>query len=435
MKNTIFGRKHDSLTDDAYRTILGASPDYVATLLKTGFITLEVYSGDDAPAIAWTYWGERDHVWHVSFHAEAATLSPDALTHLWRHEIGHISLAHFAQETCNPDDPIRSHVEQLQVGDIQINTYLLDRAELMEEIGAKVIEMASEEEREVITDKGGKGFIDPRVALPDIGLAVQPYSYDIIHTFLHNKMDEEAESNGRDPNWTQQIMKGMCGGIHGPEQPNGMAEATAAVVAGVAGDSGNEMGGEKWGSEASLGTIRLPESDLPPWINPLETFARSIVEVVLADKRSHTKPQPIYQAYDVHMPTQQPRWAYQPAVVVFCVDTSGSMIHELKYVSPVISYLAQHNIKTRLIAGDIRVTFDELVDKVPEGLVGGGGTDIVPILDRALGYEPESMVVFTDGWVPSWGKDPEIPVLWVGVHETPPYGTGVNAEGQYVSKG
>lgn len=430
-----FGRKHKaSLTDPVYSGILNASPDYVGTLLNAQFIMLDVYSGDEAPALAWTYWGESDKAWHICFRAEAASMSRDAIMYLWRHEIGHISLAHFVQEVCNPDDPIRSRIEQLQVGDVHINTYLLDRPELLEELGAKQIELATEEEREAITADGGHGFVDPRVVLPEIGLAVQPYSYDIIHTFMHNKMDEDAKADGQSPNWTEQMLQGMCGGIEGPEGAPGMAQAVAAVVAGVSGDANNEVGGEKWGSESSHGTIKLPEYNLPPWINPLETFARSIVEVVLANRRAHTKPQPVYAAYDVHMPTQQPRWSYQPATVVLCVDTSGSMLDDLKYVSPVITYLAQHNIKIRLIAGDKTVTFDELVDRVPPGLVGGGGTDIVPILERALDYEPESMVVFTDGLVPRWGSDPEIPVLWVGTHEVPPYGTAVNEKGGYVRR-
>src|SRR5574343_1866942 len=177
MNTGIFGRKRaNSLADRKYKTILDAAPDYVGTLLSGGFLTLDVYApveGVEPPSVAWTYWGESDRSWHVSFREEVATLNPDAIRALWRHEIGHIGLAHFVQETCNPDDPIRSRMEQIQVGDIHINTYLLDRPELLEEIGELVLSLADEETRARIESEGGKGFVDPRVALPDIGLEVQ----------------------------------------------------------------------------------------------------------------------------------------------------------------------------------------------------------------------------------------------------------------------
>jgi hypothetical protein len=422
---------NSSYSDPVYRKILNASPDYVSKLVGSSFLVCEVHDAQDSPAVAWTYWDEKLEAWKVCFREEAATLSKGALRALWRHEVGHIALAHFSKETCTPDDPIRSNVEQLQVGDIQVNTYLLDDVHTLEEVGRLANSLYREE-----GDEEGPGFLDPREILPDIGLKVQEYPYDVIHSYLHQKMDEEAEKNGQNPNWTQGMadaLKGMCGGIEAPEDGTGIMEAVSSVVAGVSGnEDGTNPGGEKWGNTNSLGKIRLPENELPKWIGPLESFARSIVEVILADKRAHTRPQPVYEAHGVHIPTQRPRWDYAPATVVFCVDTSGSMMGDLKYVAPVISYLAQHNIKTRLIAGDVRVTFDELVDKVPDGLVGGGGTDIVPIIERAYEYDPESVIIFTDGWVPSWDKDRGVPVLWVGVHETPPYGTAVSANGEKV---
>ena len=424
-----------TLTNKTYRHILDNSPDYVGKLIGAQFIQLQVHTADSAPAPAWTYWGEKERAWIVCFREELATLSNPAIRAVWRHEVGHIALAHFSKETCTPDDPIRSQQEQLLVGDIQVNTYLLESVDLLEEIGKLVNTLHPSEEGEEVPEDGAGGFVDPRKVLPEIGLKVQEYPYDVIHSYLHTKMDEEAEKNGQNPNWTQGLqdaINGMCGGISAPEDSTGIVEASAAVVAGVSGsDDADNPGGEKWGTHSSIGKIKLPDSDLPGWIGALETFARSIVEVVLASKRSHTRPQPVYAAHGVHMATLRPRWAYAPSTVVFCVDTSGSMMGDLKYVIPVIVYLKQHNVKVRLIAGDTRVTFDELIDTPPDGLVGGGGTDIVPVLDRALEYAPESMVVFTDGYVPSYGKDPKIPVLFVGVRgDKPSYGTVVGINGE-----
>ena len=218
-------------------------------------------------------------------------------------------------------------------------------------------------------------------------------------------MDESGAGN-----WTQQLLQGLCAGITNADdiKPGDGAELIAGLVAAVS----------DWGTEPSVSNIRLRDSNLPPWIDALEAFARSIVEVVMADTRSHTRPQEIYKAYDVHMPTMRPRWAYKADQVCFLIDTSGSMLSQLQYVMPVVQYLTQHNISVRMIAGDTHVTFDKLLKPgvpLPDAVVGGGGTEITPLFERANDYTPRSIVCFTDGYVPCWPKDTGIPILWVGL--------------------
>lgn len=399
------------------RKLLDAAPEYISTLIGADFFHCEVNNapiGPDAPpAIAWTFYNEQRKRWEITFRPEAAQLSFDAREALWRHEIGHIAFAHFGKQTCNPDDPIRSHTEQLQVGDIQINTYLLDNPSLMDEIGKLNNELIARlTDTEV--DPENSGYLDPRIILPEIGLSVQPYSYDVIHAYLHQKMDEE----GGGQNWTQQALQNYCAGILNADdiKPGSEGELMAGIVATVS----------DYGTEPGMGDVRLRESELPTWIDALESFARSVVEVVMADTRSHTRPQEIYKAYDVHMPTMRPRWAYKANQVCFLVDTSGSMMHELRYVMPVVQYLLQHEISVRMIAGDTRVTYDELLRPgvpLPEGIGGGGGTEITPLFDRAKDYDPKSIVCFTDGYVARWPQDEGIPTLWVGTQTDVPYGT------------
>jgi hypothetical protein len=438
----IKGKQTRSLSNPIYRRILDTAPDYASVLLANEWLRLEVH--DHGPAIAWTQYDRETNRFVVNFHEEAYNLSDKALQVLWRHEIGHISLGHFNKELCIPEDVYRSHSERMMIGDIQIN-YFIDDKESMSEVGRMAVdEIAPKEMRK---DAEPEGYIDPDIWLPKIGLAVSEYPYEIIHAHFHEWMDEQIEEHKQNCEQCQAggggegegeggeghgiPESGMCGGIEEVgDDDTGMAEAVASVIAGVAGDE--TMGGEQWGKGDSRGTILLKQTELPAWLPALERFARSIVEVVLAEKRTHARPQPAYEGFGIHVPTRKPRWDYQPSQIVFCVDTSGSMIDDLKYVAPVIQYLADHKIETRLIAGDVRVTFDDVVTAIPTGLVGGGGTDIVPILKRAYDYEPESVIIFTDGYVPSWGKDPGVPVLWVGTRESPPYGEGIGVDGQPV---
>ena len=405
------------------QSMIRAAPDYITTLIATDYIHCKVEAnGPGGATIAWTDFDEKGKRWVVHFHPRCATLSDEAKFALWRHEIGHIFFAHFNIKPCLPEDPHRSFTEMLQVGDLQINYYLLQNKKTMYEIGAMAKAIHKDKTGE---DTEGPGFLDPEKILPELGLSVQEYPYEIIHSYIHQRNDEQ-EQNGEGSGEGS----GYCGGIHSPGSST--AEATsAAVIAGVAAEGEKELGNSSmFGTNPGMGEIRLRDNDLPDWIAPLESFARAIVQTVLAEKRSHTRPQEIYKSVGVHMPTSRPRWAYKPAQVCFLVDTSGSMYHELRYVMPVISYLNQHEISVRLIAGDTYVTTDELIapgQSLPEAIQGGGGTEITPLFDRAADYDPASLVCFTDGYVPRWPNDPGVPTLVVASQtEVPPWATKAN---------
>lgn len=396
------------------KAMINAAPEYISTLIGTDYIHCVVedktLTGNMRP-IAWTDFDEKRKRWVVHFNPLAYGLSPKAKFALWRHEVGHIFFAHFGKEDCNPDDPYRSFIEKLQVGDLQINYYLLDDKPSMLEIGklAKSLMASGDEGTEEVD---GPGFLDPSVIYPQVGLNLQEYPYEIIHAYVHQKMDENDQEQGVE-NWSH----GMCGGIEAPGKGSSMAEASAAVISGVMQEGEKKLGNTSFGSDPGLGEIRLRENELPEWVQTVETFARSIVEVVLADRRSHSRPQEVYKRYGIHVPTQRPRWSYKPDQVCLLVDTSGSMGDELKYVFPVIQYMNQHEISVRLIAGDTQVTMDEVFKpggKLPEFVTGGGGTEITPLFDRAEDYSPRAIVCFSDGYVPHWPNDPEVPALIVG---------------------
>lgn len=409
-----------SLSDPKFRKILGNAPAYIGTLLATEWIKCVV--DEDGPAIAWTEWDKETKRFEVHFHESVAAMSPEAIRTLWRHEVGHIVFGHFGKELCEPTNPMRSIQEVLVASDIQVNTYLGVTPQV-EEIGKTALAMyPSKAEGDEKTEP--KGFIDPTEWLPKIGLCMSEYPYDVIHTYLHDWIDQQEEEDGGgngqgDGMGTQYV----CGGIQGVEEGDGnSADINAAVVTAISGAGTEDEAGEAWGSDPGHMRMKFKPSELPVWLNAVENWARSVVEVVLDERRKHARPNEIYKSVGVHIPTTRPSWYYKPSQVCFLVDTSGSMVGELKYVNPVIEYLARHNIETRLITGDTYVTFDDVVTSIPE-IKGGGGTDITPLFNRAKKYEPESIIAFTDGYVPAWPKDDGTPTLWVGTKEKPPYGT------------
>lgn len=391
-------------------------PDYAAILLANGFIDCKIDSESpvNTPVIAYTTADKERKCWVVTFHPRAIELSVAAREALWRHELGHIVFNHFAQENCRPDNLELGTQEALIVGDIQINFYLLNTQELMDEIGNKVKEIILDETGNVIN---GLGYINPLEELPKINLAVSEYSYEIIHAAYHQKLEEQLDSDG---STSQQYS--YCGGI---EQVNSGDMATPSTMVSVVAQNSSEFS-VGVGSSISTDYVSMLGTEKPQWLLEVEKFARSIVKVNLVSKRAHTKPQPIYKHYNIHVPTKKPKWSSIPQQVCFLIDTSGSMADNLKYCVPVINYLNANNISVRLIAGDTVVTTDEEFkpgSKMPNKIVGGGGTEITPLFDRAKEYNPASIICFTDGWVPKWPTNPGVPTLWVGCAVSVPFGT------------
>jgi hypothetical protein len=223
---------------------------------------------------------------------------------------------------------------------------------------------------------------------------------------------------------------GFCGGFEGgiPSKDWARSAAIGSIMAGriIGNPEIRKLYGGGIGAES--GNIRLQPAPLPtpPWVSAVQEFARAIVRTVLADRASHTRPQQALRAMGYHAPSMKPRWADFPDTVCLLVDTSGSMMGILGQVLPAVEYLRQHNITTRLIAGDTVVTVDEEIGiggQLP-ALVGGGGTDIIPLFRRAEDYTPRAIVCFSDGYVNSWPGAPydEIDTLWICDLESVPYG-------------
>lgn len=125
--------------------------------------------------------------------------------------------------------------------------------------------------------------------------------------------------------------------------------------------------------------------------------------------------------------------------VVACVDTSGSVGHELlktyvgalqrvldeckpEYLVAISCDAAVHKVATFYFGDDIRGPFP-----------GNGGTSFIPALQKAAEFEPSCVIYLTDLYGEFPEKAPEVPVLWVvadarGQRLTVPFGDVIYLE-------
>lgn len=388
----------------ALRPSIDTPPE--AVFLETrGYIRFQVVS--DGPAPAWTLWDSYRKQWVVTVKEDDyVKLNNEQRTVILRHELAHIMLGHFSHlEKCQEADA-------LVAADVAVNWWIPEP--MLDSID---------------TALGGR-CVHPKEVLTEIGLETDYYvPFPVVHDILHEQVQEQMDNNT-----LQQLMQNlMCGGLQGgiPKEDQTRANSISAVLAAQikAKQEIQQAYGHAPGTGA--GGVFLPRipAPIPEWVKVVEEFARSIVRSALADKRSHTRPQQALRAMGYHVPTDKPRWSYVPDTVCLLVDTSGSMMHLLPQVLPAIDYMRQHNLTVRLIAGDVVVTVDEEIKPgmpLPP-LVGGGGTEIIPLWERAERYEPRAIVAFTDGFVPAWpsGDYTSIDTLWVCESDVP-YGKKVS---------
>ena len=357
--------------------------------------------------------GRRSHgVWNKDARRWDIFVQPEALTDLTndeqlavvRHVIGHIVLRHY-QEDCKEED---SRI----AGDIAVNWWANE--ELMQSINSKI-----------------GGYLDPVEEQKKLGLPGETYvPYDVLHEMLHvaqEQSDGGGDGDGEGHGDT------FCEGVEGPGSGDeGFAQALAATMAAEA--AKNEETANQYGLEPGVqpGQNRLPPAPEPPppWVKAIMKFSRSIVRTVQTERRTMKKPQPMLQAAGAYVPSVRPTYRTVPDTVCLLVDTSGSMWSMLPQVMPAVMWLVSQGLNVRLIAGDTHVTMDVELgkgSKIPD-VVGGGGTEITPLFDRADDYKPRAIICFTDGYVPKWPKDNGVPTLWITDYHTIPYGTkaGVN---------
>ena len=364
---------------------------------------MEEYGGQ---SYARTQWNGGKRRFEVVFNEVVVDmLTDEQIDFIWKHELGHIALGHFREEHCGSFNGMDSVV----AADMDVNWFYRDHPAI--------------DELQVL---------NPRQWLDDLNMKHSEYPYEVLHSAVHAYFEENqpppnegggsgdgdgdgegGSGGGGDPEDTDKH-GGHCDGIHNAEEAakDGLAQAAQIIASTAIGIHGGSM------------SITLPRDDpRPEWANQVSLFAQAFVESDLADKRTHSQPNQTLRQAGIHVPSVKPRWAQKPKVLCFLVDTSGSMMHDLRHVVPVLQFMDQEGIKVHLIAGDTRVTFDEEVKggMLPE-LKGGGGTEITPLFDRAMEYKPDAVLCFTDGYVPGWPNEEKgVTYGWV-CREQPPFG-------------
>jgi len=113
----------------------------------------------------------------------------------------------------------------------------------------------------------------------------------------------------------------------------------------------------------------------------------------------------------------------KPDVVIY-IDTSGSISSSQvsEFVANAMEVLDGLNVNVRLMAGDTRITFDQVMkpgQKSPAHLGGGGGTDFNPFFakvnedSKRTGRPPSIAIMLTDTFGDYPKKAPDYPLLTV----------------------
>jgi predicted metal-dependent peptidase len=173
----------------------------------------------------------------------------------------------------------------------------------------------------------------------------------------------------------------------------------------------------KLGASGGLDLDKLLEPKID-WRDILREFVQSTCAG--KDFSTWSKPNRRYIGSNIYMPSTL---SEQVRELVLAVDTSGSVVHCIKYfLSEIVGICkAVRPERIRLIYWDHMVQKEEVystldLEELPKSTSpkGGGGTQIEPV----CGYlknnhiEPQAVIVFTDGYLAgSWGKWNH-PVLW-----------------------
>lgn len=145
-----------------------------------------------------------------------------------------------------------------------------------------------------------------------------------------------------------------------------------------------------------------------PWVDMLREY---MMKVTQADESWNRRNR---RFRDVYLPA---RHSEQMGEIVIIGDTSGSITNEelMKYVSEAAAIAEDCKPeKVHLLWADTKVaaeqTFEYGEQIVPEP-AGYGGTDMRVPLKRAEDFEPECVVLFTDGYTPWPDEEPPYPLI------------------------
>lgn len=407
-----------------------ALPPRLAGLLEAGLVGIEVRSWRGPPH-AMTIYRKGSFQFTVLLREEMARAADEAaIRGLVRHELGHIFLGHFGERHNQCHLPCNTLAEEAEV-----NYYLppeeleaIDQAAtrlLLEEIAQAM----GQEAARLLAALGTRArSIRPQEVCARAGLDPGlPPLWRLLHPLLHPMPPEGDPLLGPEGGEG----RGPCGGVQVEEEA--IAEVMGVAAALATSPRGQDALQElrertrSWGSGAGGEVIPWQMPSLPRWALALAAWARRLCQKEWRRRRLRERPRlDVLRATGRSVPDWGRDRRREEATVTLVVDASGSMAHDLHYARPAIDFLLSQGMSVRLIAGDVRVTVDQLLrpgGPIPQP-VGMGGTDICPLMERAASYSPRGTAVYTDAAIPRWPERPEgTEVLWIVPRGTrPPYG-------------
>lgn len=239
-------------------------------------------------------------------------------------------------------------------------------------------------------------------------------SADQIYEDLQQQVDAARKKAGKgdamDPTTMFGDGGGMVGDLQAPEgagDPAAEARVARSIQQRVA-QAANvaRMAGKLSGSlERLVGEILDP---VVPWVHILRDYMTRVTkddEVWARRNRRFSK---------VYLPA---RHSEKMGEIVLIGDTSGSIGNDelCKYMAEAGAIAEDvHPERIRIIWCDAKVKGEQVFedgDPIVAKPVGGGGTDMCEALTYAEQYDPEAVVLFTDGYTPWPDVEPPFPLI------------------------
>lgn len=239
-------------------------------------------------------------------------------------------------------------------------------------------------------------------------------SADQIYEDLQKQVDEARKKAGKggeagDPTDMFGDGGGMVGDLQSPAgagDPAAEARTTRSIQQRVA-QAANvaRMAGKLGGSlERLVGEILDP---VVPWAHILRDYMTRVTK----DDEVWSKRN---RRFRVYLPA---RHSEKMGEIVLIGDTSGSIGNDelCKYMAEAGAIAEDvHPERIRILWADTRVAGEQVFE---EGMpivakpMGGGGTDMRVPLKKAEEYQPECVVLFTDGYTPWPDMEPDYPLI------------------------
>lgn len=416
--------------------VMCSLPPHLTGLLESGLVTIELRSRSRPTNHAMTVYEKGSFRFTIILRSETVRAASEAaIRGLIRHELGHIFLGHFNHRHEECQLPCNTLAEEAEVN------YYVPREELeaIDAVASQLlqefaVQVLGEEKARALAEAGAfhTRAIYPEEVAAQAGLSPDlPPLWRFLHPLLHPLPPGQRGRHLLAGDGEEAGDLDICGGIEVEEgalpEAMGVAAALASSPRGKDALQALQEQPRSWGSGAGKTPLPWQIPSLPNWAQRLAEWARCLVEKEWRRSRSRLRPRlDFLRATGRYTPGWTRDRKQGEATVTFVVDTSGSMVTDLHYARPAIEFLLTQGITVRFIAGDVQVEIDELLwpgSPIPDP-AGGGGTDICPLVERAVQYSPRGIAIYTDAAIPQWPPRPEgAEVLWIvpaGYH--PPYG-------------